>query len=382
MCVFVYVAPTVVIFTHHLAALRRSQTAFLALQISGGHIGLVVVLIFAFFSRTVSRDPTFFNYCITSIISSVVFSIPLYHGTEGHTVVKPLGEVPRNVCLAQAALTEGAQVMTACSMMNLVIQFWLDIHDTFIGNPNSMNGIKRSSWTTYVLLVTPYILLVAFAYPSIFVGKDPVDFKGAILNRVVSANFYCTMIKFTAFQDVVYGVTLALIMVTAVFDVLIIGILYKHWRAFRFIETTSPVSLSILLRFIVFSSYRIVVAVAYGTLLDKLNSNGFVPITTVFHDDSTPVLFIQVAPIWIDMLQAATPLVAFIVFGLNSAMIDSVMIWRRPQARYLPPVQQHTVGNSRVGALSHALDDQTILEAETNLEFVPVQYDLAETQTP
>ena len=65
----------VVSFTHHATALRRSQSAFLALQIAGGHIGLVVVLAFAVFSRRVRRDPTYMNFCITWIFSSVVFSI-------------------------------------------------------------------------------------------------------------------------------------------------------------------------------------------------------------------------------------------------------------------------------------------------------------------
>lgn len=59
----------------HLVGLRSSQRAFLALQITGGHIGLVIVLAFAVFSRKVRRDPTFMNFCITWIFSSIVFSL-------------------------------------------------------------------------------------------------------------------------------------------------------------------------------------------------------------------------------------------------------------------------------------------------------------------
>jgi len=55
--------------------LRSQQKAFLALQIAGGHVGLPIVLIFAVFSRKVRRDPTFLNFCITWIFSSVVFSL-------------------------------------------------------------------------------------------------------------------------------------------------------------------------------------------------------------------------------------------------------------------------------------------------------------------
>ena len=46
----------------------------------------------------------------------------LYRGTQGNTVANSLGEVPPNQCLAQATLTEGAQVMTAASTLALVIQ--------------------------------------------------------------------------------------------------------------------------------------------------------------------------------------------------------------------------------------------------------------------
>lgn len=58
-----------------LADLRANQAVFLGLQIAGGHIGLPVVLAFAVFSSRVRRDPTFLNFCITWIFSSVVFSL-------------------------------------------------------------------------------------------------------------------------------------------------------------------------------------------------------------------------------------------------------------------------------------------------------------------
>jgi hypothetical protein len=46
----------------------------------------------------------------------------LYRGVEGHTIDNPLGQQRRYMCLAQAALTNGAQVMTTGSTMALVIQ--------------------------------------------------------------------------------------------------------------------------------------------------------------------------------------------------------------------------------------------------------------------
>jgi len=46
----------------------------------------------------------------------------LYQGVEGHTVINTLGEVQPNKCLVQAALIDGAQVMTSGSTLALVIQ--------------------------------------------------------------------------------------------------------------------------------------------------------------------------------------------------------------------------------------------------------------------
>ena len=61
--------------TFNLVELRREQTAFLALQIVGGHIGLPILILHAIFSRTTHRDLTFLNFCFTWSISSVIFSI-------------------------------------------------------------------------------------------------------------------------------------------------------------------------------------------------------------------------------------------------------------------------------------------------------------------
>ncbi|KIJ36941.1 hypothetical protein M422DRAFT_50767 [Sphaerobolus stellatus SS14] len=147
-------------------ALRRQQTAFLALQVAGGHIGLPIVLIFAVFSRKVRRDPTFLNFCITWIFSSVVFSLELYRGTTDNTIVNSLGEVPPNKCLAQAALTEGAQVMTACSTLTLVIRLWLGLRQAIYGE---FEGTKQNRYVTASLLLSPYVLFVGFGLASVFV---------------------------------------------------------------------------------------------------------------------------------------------------------------------------------------------------------------------
>ena len=135
---------------HRLIALRRTQTVYLALQIAGGHIGLVVVLAYSVFSNGIHRGATYINFCVTWIFSSVAFSLlsafspaiiqsrrltlyfvyRLYRGTTDNNVINPLGSVSQNMCLTQAGLTEGAQVMTAASTLALVIQ--VDKYDVII----------------------------------------------------------------------------------------------------------------------------------------------------------------------------------------------------------------------------------------------------------
>jgi len=363
-------------FNRDSATLRRSQTAFLALQISGGHIGLVVVLAFALFSREIRRDPTFLNFCITWIFSSIVFSILLYRGTQGNDLANSLGFVTPNQCLAQAALTEGAQVMTACSTLALVIQLWLGLRAAIHG-PSS-DGSKQSKWINYTLLLAPYVSFIAIALPSAFVGMGNVEIEGSSFERAIPTNFYCAVVGLNSFLQAIYGITLGLLLVTVGFDVLIVNVLYRHWRAFRHVETGNAVSLSILLRVMMFSVYRIVVAAAYGTVITQPpipNSSG--------EGDSVAIIFS--IPIWVDMLQAAIPLIAFLVLGINRDMINSFMFWRKFRApksmtattisngrSSTMNVARSSTNSTRSSTKDNTWDEKRILTVDTKFISVPV----------
>ena len=126
------------------AEVRQKQAVFFAFQIAGGHIGLPFLALVSILSRKVHRDPAFFNFCLTWIVSSVVFCVlyalqffkllnpdfafSLYHGVEGHTFNSPYGGTiygsawSRRRCFVQAVLIPGVQAMTSCSTAALVIQ--------------------------------------------------------------------------------------------------------------------------------------------------------------------------------------------------------------------------------------------------------------------
>ncbi|KAF8491006.1 hypothetical protein JB92DRAFT_3007307 [Gautieria morchelliformis] len=300
---------------------------------------MLVILVFAVFSRKVCRGPAFLNFCITWIFSSVTFSILLYRGTEGNTVVNSLGEVAPNICLTQAALTEGAQVMTACSTLALVIQLWLTVRASIYGDSH---GIKQNRWMTCALLVTPYILFIVFAFPSVIVGMDHIVINGSSFERAIPANFYCTVIHIEA----VYGATFTLLMITMVFDVLIIRVLYMHWMVFRSsdYQAKRAVPISILLRVMLFSFYRVVMAVALGVVINKP------PEATV---TSTGHVAFSSIPIWVDLLQAAIPLVAFLALGTSRDMIISFMFWRRLRSSDSPLQSDDATGVSTLPSAWH-----------------------------
>jgi len=317
-------AAIVLEYNHLNDKLTREQSAFLALQVAGGHIGLVIVVLFSIFSHKVHRDPTFFNFCITWISSSIIFSLQLYRGTSGNTIFNSFGEAQPKMCLAQSALTNGAQVMTACSTAAFVIQLWLGIRT--VAHSGYSRGPRRTRWITVTLLAAPYILFLLFTLPSIFIGRKHLTVGGASFELALPTNFYCMLQNSNPFLLAVYGVTLGLLIITVIFDVLIIYTLYECWCASQYLETndSTAVSLSVLLRVMVFTMYRVVVAVAYGSVLGSPP-----PMPADMYGRSITLGFDVGVPVWVDMLQAAIPVVGFLVLGLKSDVITVFAFWRK-----------------------------------------------------
>ncbi|KAF8495362.1 hypothetical protein JB92DRAFT_1099352 [Gautieria morchelliformis] len=229
-----------------------------------------------------------------------------------------------------AALTQGAQVMTAGSTLALVVQLWLSLRASIRGD--SIKDIKQARWMTYALLLMPYILFMVFTLPSVVPAMGTVVVMGSSIRRSISTNFYCAMILLNPLIRAVSGATLALLMIAMVFDVLIVRMLYRHWKVFRHSGTgwqkNGVVPLSILLRVILFSVafglYRIIVATVHGAVI-LVSPTG----TAVVEGGAVTTDF--GVPIWVDILQAATPLVGFLVLGINRDTISLFMFWRRPR---------------------------------------------------
>lgn len=305
------------------ADLRLNQAVFLAFQVVGGHIGLPAILLFSLYSRQIRRGPTYLNFCITWIISSIIFSLLLYRGRKDNTFFEPLGDVESKACLVQAALLEGTQLMTACSTLSLIIRLWLGLRNVLYVDDPCSSKKTIGEWTNTALLITPYVFFFVFALVSVFTGINQVTAEDPSLRRVIPTYFYCTIVAPKAFIQATYGLTLAFVVLTVGFDVHIMSILYNHWRSFRRTKTKSAVSLSLLLRMVFFSTYRVLVAIANGIVIRRspsilLAESSIRGAKIVFGGIALEVLPI---PVWIDMLQAATPLVGALVLGITSEMI-------------------------------------------------------------
>ncbi|KAF8531737.1 hypothetical protein JB92DRAFT_2848164 [Gautieria morchelliformis] len=305
--------------------LRQQQVIYRALQILGGHVGLPILLIFSIFSKKAQRDPTFINFCFTWIFSSITFSVGLYRlgpASQFFGATLPFIHSGQE-CLNQAALVSGSQPMTDTAMCALIVQLWFDIRAAIHG-PHSPRQIR---WTRATLLAAPYVSLLAFSLPALSATTSDIA-SGRVIAVAVQTNFYCLLIdeKITSrsssqgpFLISQYTVLLSILIVTLIFDACIIHILYRRWRFFqRTGEKALQIPLSVAFRVIIFCAYRLVVAVAYVATM--LQTQG---ISVLGGPNEASFI-----PVWVDMLQAGTPLVAFLIFGTSKEFLDALMFWR------------------------------------------------------
>ncbi|KAF8460969.1 hypothetical protein JB92DRAFT_3073311 [Gautieria morchelliformis] len=108
------------------------------------------------------------------------------------------------------------------------------------------------------------------------------------------------------------------------FKVLLVKTMYLHWSAYRFSRTKSAIPLSILLRVAAFSLFRVVVAIAYATVLFSTTvSIGFLTDLSTgrkTRDTRHVNLFV---PVWVDLSQAARIRPHAMVFMLLAFILSS-----------------------------------------------------------
>ncbi|KAF8587089.1 hypothetical protein K439DRAFT_869395 [Ramaria rubella] len=304
---------------------RMQQAVFLSLQITGGHVGLVLLVIISLLVRTIRRDLVFFNFCITLIVSSAIFSLALYQDISKHTTDFPLSpkwypftpdnsfrHKSLNTCGIQAALINGVQPMTAFSTFALIYKLWLDLHTSIHGTyikPQWIAPMKA------LMLILPYVFLVTIFIISLFHVLQ--DFPS-------TSAFYCLAVGNPILIQTVVSLATVFLVLALPFDVLLFKMMYSHWSTFRRPSENRVISISIIVRVVFFSVYRMTLALA-DTL--TLTTSNVIPGRNSIE-----------TPMSIDIFQATLPLVAFLVLGTtkeNLAAVGAILFWyKKSPSRY------------------------------------------------
>ncbi|KAF8509502.1 hypothetical protein JB92DRAFT_2946277 [Gautieria morchelliformis] len=353
--------------------LRQQQAIYRALQIIGGHIGLPILILFSIFSKTAQRDLTFLNFCFTWIFSSITFSLGLYRLGPAIPFGLTLPFIHSDQeCLNQAAFVSGAQVMTDTAMCALIVQLWFDFRAAIHG-PRSPRQIR---WTKAMLLAVPYVALLAFSLPALGASVNFLGSRGLFASQM---NFYCMLLENNTFLIFHYTVLLTILIVTLIVDACVIHILYRRWWFFQ--QTGGKaigVPLSVAVRVVIFCAYRLVIAVAYVATM--LNTQGI----TVLSGTNGPDAFIppgisviigaytsSLIPVWVNMLQAGTPLIASLIFGMSKEFLDALMLWRLFNPILATSICRHrrspvTPRESNVGG--EVVDDKSVVSRDSILD--------------
>ncbi|KAJ3516090.1 hypothetical protein NLJ89_g1350 [Agrocybe chaxingu] len=275
-------------------SLGHLRTTFLTLHIAGGLVGLPLLILTLLFSERVPRQPALINFCIAWVINSISYSLSGLSPDPYNP--------PSSLCFAQAAMVHGAPPMAAFATFIVVfkasreqscfyshlnlsrIQIWQtfrDPHGVWLGR----------SWTDtqtlFITIILPYIVFFIFFIISVVLqDRNP--------EAVSPGNgLYCTVyIPFRGWSVPMFSIVMLALMIG--FEVAI-GI--RYYRSHKRIVTNFPLaprttSLGLVVRITLFNLYLFVTFCASIVFLTGKRNQS-----------------------WPFMVQAALPLVAFLVFA-------------------------------------------------------------------
>ncbi|TBU49926.1 hypothetical protein BD309DRAFT_850608 [Dichomitus squalens] len=271
----IYAAPTPL-------DLRDLSSVFFAIHLVGGHIGLPIVVATFLISKTANRHPTVINFCIVWILYSIIYCLLLYRGDVW------LDDPPHDLCLAQAAMNYAAPPMAVVAGLEVVLQIW----STFLEPWKEARLACIPRWVKLAAIICPpYLTFISFAMPAMVVGlhhPDWVDVKNGLYCGLTHGSLY---------------VKYAVPVFCFVFLVFIIGFevasIVQYVRGRQNIKRDFPLvtakkpSLSPWARAALFVVYS---SLALGAAIMDLK---------------------QISNPFAYMIQAALPLTAFLIFGLQ-----------------------------------------------------------------
>ncbi|KAI0375183.1 hypothetical protein BV20DRAFT_253376 [Pilatotrama ljubarskyi] len=266
---------------------------FLAIHVIGGHIGLPLVVATYLFSKTARRHPTIINFCAIWILYSIIYCLLLYGGRNLQE------HPPYALCLIQAAMNYGAPPMAVVAGLGVVLQVW----STFVEPWKDARFASIPRWVKLSAIVAPpYLVFVAFCFAGGYYGlKHPQSVA-------VKNGLYCGLLHghFEMFAVPIF---------CGIFLLLIIGFevatIIRYYRGRHLIKKVFPLvdakkpSLSPWCRAALFLVYATLTLGACAMdLRQDMNAFGY-------------------------MVQAALPLAAFLIFGLQKDVIFTWLFWNR-----------------------------------------------------
>ncbi|KAL5519412.1 hypothetical protein ACEPAH_1095 [Sanghuangporus vaninii] len=313
---------------------RVKENVYLGIQIAGGQILLPILLLTVLFSKRVKRHPVFIDFCISWILSSMIHSLLLYRDRSSDDLLSL--NPSYNACLIQASLINGIQAMTSSTNLALVIHLWQLLRQCPASEHGGMGSSARSRKKILfdcALLVTPILVLVAFTVSTMMIGMDPA--KGLAVESTIPGSglsvptvFYCIIFENGDFTHSlglvltilrsVLGFSCSISLITVGFEVSIAILVY---RKRTFLNRNAFNWMALFSRIALFSAYRIVAVILNAAIMDRPDILFLVGMA----DDN---LFSGV----VDFFNAATPLVAFVVFASEKDIWSVWCFWREEES--------------------------------------------------
>ncbi|CAA7265910.1 unnamed protein product [Cyclocybe aegerita] len=300
-------------------SLGHLRTTFLTLHIAGGLVGLPLLILTLLFSERVPRQPALINFCIAWVINSISYTL-------SGLSPDPLNP-PSSLCFAQAAMVHGAPPMAAFATFIVVFKIWQtfrDPHGIWLGR----------SWTDtqtlFITIILPYIVFFIFFVISVVLqDRNP--------EAVSPGNgLYCTV--YAPFRG--WSVPMFSIMMLALMIGFEVAIGVHYYRSHKRIVTNFPLaprttSLGLVIRITLFNMYLFITFCASIVFLTGKRNQS-----------------------WLFMVQAALPLVAFLVFASQKNVILSWCFWIDTRKEHPStsdtsmPTLRHTPSDTHIDHLS------------------------------
>jgi len=237
---------------------RSLLTAFIALEITGSHVIVPIVIATLAFCK-LDRCKYLINLCITGTFSGIVYSLLYYAGQTHSDGITPL-------CVAQAGLVFSMPPMVSAAL--LVVTFNLSSDLQNITNPKSSSPQSLTRTTLFILF--PYFVFFVFMVPGAIVAMADESQSG-ISHRHY---FYCSVTH--GQYSVAAALGAASIMAVVIYlAVKILVITVKHCVVLQNRRVGYSNKLSYVVRVLIFT---ILVVVAYSlAIMELLTGSTVVP---------------------------------------------------------------------------------------------------------